>query len=145
MHIFNVSITTVQGLKSVRLKVWEELITQSRYPIEDARLPTRHSPFYKPDALSATRPKIQNSLTFKTSKSIYISFFENTKQENVLPKEKIGLTFNTLKGEYYLILTVNYTLKRQFCKLKPKIKILKFVCFLLQDRPIPFTSGQIFF
>ena len=37
MHIFNVSITTVQGLKNVSLKVWEELITQSRYPIEDAR------------------------------------------------------------------------------------------------------------
>jgi hypothetical protein len=30
MHIFNVSITTVQGLKSVSRKVWEELITQSR-------------------------------------------------------------------------------------------------------------------
>ena len=30
MHIFNVSITTVQGLKNVSLKVWEELITQSR-------------------------------------------------------------------------------------------------------------------
>ena len=29
MHIFNVSITTVQGLKNVSLKVWEELITQS--------------------------------------------------------------------------------------------------------------------
>jgi hypothetical protein len=29
MHIFNVSITTVQGLKNVTLKVWEELITQS--------------------------------------------------------------------------------------------------------------------
>jgi hypothetical protein len=31
MHIFNVSIITVQGLKSVSLKVWEKLITQSRY------------------------------------------------------------------------------------------------------------------
>ena len=39
MHIFNVSITTVQGLKNVSLKVWEELITQSRYPIEDASPP----------------------------------------------------------------------------------------------------------
>jgi hypothetical protein len=29
MHIFNVSITTVQGLKNESLKVWEELITQS--------------------------------------------------------------------------------------------------------------------
>jgi hypothetical protein len=28
--LFNVSVTTVQGLKNVRLKVWEELITQSR-------------------------------------------------------------------------------------------------------------------
>jgi hypothetical protein len=31
MHIFNVSITTVQGLKNVNQKVWEELITQSVY------------------------------------------------------------------------------------------------------------------
>jgi hypothetical protein len=30
MHIFNVSITTVQSMKNVSLKVWEELITQSR-------------------------------------------------------------------------------------------------------------------
>jgi hypothetical protein len=30
MHILNVSITTVQGLKNVSQKVWEELITQSR-------------------------------------------------------------------------------------------------------------------
>jgi hypothetical protein len=30
MHIFNVSITTVQGLKNVGLKVWEELITQNK-------------------------------------------------------------------------------------------------------------------
>jgi hypothetical protein len=30
MHIFNPSITTVQGLKNVSLKVWEEMITQSR-------------------------------------------------------------------------------------------------------------------
>jgi hypothetical protein len=37
MHIFNVSITTVQGLKDVSLKVWEELIMQSKYPIKDAR------------------------------------------------------------------------------------------------------------
>ena len=29
MHIFNVSITTVQGLMNVSLKAWEELITQS--------------------------------------------------------------------------------------------------------------------
>jgi CDP-diacylglycerol pyrophosphatase len=29
MHIFNVSVTTVQSLKNVNLKVWEELITQS--------------------------------------------------------------------------------------------------------------------
>jgi hypothetical protein len=28
MHIFNVSITTVQGLKNVTQEVWEELITQ---------------------------------------------------------------------------------------------------------------------
>jgi hypothetical protein len=35
MHIFNVSITTVQGLKNVSLKVWEELIKQRRYPIKD--------------------------------------------------------------------------------------------------------------
>jgi hypothetical protein len=41
MHIFNVSITTMQGLKNVSLKVREELITQSRYPIKDARQPTR--------------------------------------------------------------------------------------------------------
>jgi hypothetical protein len=32
MHIFNVFITTVQGLKNVSHKVWEELITQSRCP-----------------------------------------------------------------------------------------------------------------
>jgi hypothetical protein len=31
MHIFNVSLTTVQILKNVNLKVWEELITQGRY------------------------------------------------------------------------------------------------------------------
>jgi hypothetical protein len=30
MHIFNVSMTTVHGLKNISLKVWEELITQSR-------------------------------------------------------------------------------------------------------------------
>jgi hypothetical protein len=36
-----VSITTMQGLKNVSLKVREELITQSRYPIKDARPPTR--------------------------------------------------------------------------------------------------------
>ena len=42
MHIFNVSITTVQGLKNVSLKAWEELITQSRYPIKDARPPGIH-------------------------------------------------------------------------------------------------------
>ena len=30
MHIFNVSITTMQGLKNVSLKAWEELITQNR-------------------------------------------------------------------------------------------------------------------
>jgi hypothetical protein len=41
MHIFNVSITSVQGLMNVSLKVWEELITQSRYPIKDARPPAR--------------------------------------------------------------------------------------------------------
>jgi hypothetical protein len=58
MHIFNVSITTVQGLKNVSLKVWEELITQSRHPIKDAHLRTRHSPFYKLEALCATRPNI---------------------------------------------------------------------------------------
>jgi hypothetical protein len=29
MHIFNVSIVAVQGLKNVSRKVWEELITQS--------------------------------------------------------------------------------------------------------------------
>jgi hypothetical protein len=56
MHIFNVSITTMQGLKNVSLKAREELITQSTYPIKDARPPARHSPFYKPDALCATRP-----------------------------------------------------------------------------------------
>jgi hypothetical protein len=33
MHIFNVFITTVQGLKNVSQKVWEDLITRSRYPI----------------------------------------------------------------------------------------------------------------
>jgi hypothetical protein len=33
MHIFNVSITTVQSLENVSLKVWEEFITQSRYPL----------------------------------------------------------------------------------------------------------------
>jgi hypothetical protein len=42
MHIFNVFITTVQGLKNVSLKVWEELITRSRYPIKDARPPGIH-------------------------------------------------------------------------------------------------------
>jgi hypothetical protein len=110
MHIFNVSITTVQGLKNVSLKVWEELITQKRcrlfktfwkkwpssttckffekYPntsikshahlqcvlnnyarFEECQLkglhkvgtllktPAQHSPFYKPDAFCATRPK----------------------------------------------------------------------------------------
>jgi hypothetical protein len=31
MHIFNVSIATVQCLKNVSVKVWEELITQSIY------------------------------------------------------------------------------------------------------------------
>jgi hypothetical protein len=31
MHIFNVSIATVQGLKNVSTTVWEELITQSTY------------------------------------------------------------------------------------------------------------------
>jgi hypothetical protein len=31
MHIFNVSIATVQGLRNVSVKVWEELITQSTY------------------------------------------------------------------------------------------------------------------
>jgi hypothetical protein len=36
-----VSITTMQGLKNVSLKVREELITQSRYPIKDARPPAR--------------------------------------------------------------------------------------------------------
>jgi hypothetical protein len=41
MHIFNVSITTIQGLKNVSLKVREELITQSMYPIKDARPPAR--------------------------------------------------------------------------------------------------------
>jgi hypothetical protein len=35
MHIFNVSITTVQGLKNVSLKVWEELITQSRPSVQN--------------------------------------------------------------------------------------------------------------
>jgi hypothetical protein len=30
VHMLNVSITTVQGLKNVSLKVSEELITQSR-------------------------------------------------------------------------------------------------------------------
>jgi hypothetical protein len=42
MHIFNVSITNVQGLKNVSLKVCEELITQCRYPIKDARPPAIH-------------------------------------------------------------------------------------------------------
>jgi hypothetical protein len=59
MHIFHVSIITVQSLKNIILKVWEELITQSRYPVKDARPPARQSPFYKPDALCATRPKIK--------------------------------------------------------------------------------------
>jgi hypothetical protein len=36
--------------------------TQSRYPIKDARPPTQHSPFYKPDALCATRPNIHNDI-----------------------------------------------------------------------------------
>jgi hypothetical protein len=36
MHVFNVFITSVHGLKNVSLKVREELITQSRYPIKDA-------------------------------------------------------------------------------------------------------------
>jgi hypothetical protein len=36
MHIFNVSITTVQDLKNFSLTVWEELIAQSRYPMKDA-------------------------------------------------------------------------------------------------------------
>jgi hypothetical protein len=31
MHIFNVSITNVQSLKNVNLKVWEDLITKSKY------------------------------------------------------------------------------------------------------------------
>jgi hypothetical protein len=42
MHIFNVSITTIQGLKNVSLKVRKELITQSRYPFKDARPPGIH-------------------------------------------------------------------------------------------------------
>jgi hypothetical protein len=33
MHIFNVSITTVQGFKNVSLNVWEELITQSWWQV----------------------------------------------------------------------------------------------------------------
>jgi hypothetical protein len=40
--IFDVSITTVQGLKNVSRKVWEELNTQSRYPIKDAYPPGIH-------------------------------------------------------------------------------------------------------
>jgi hypothetical protein len=28
-HIFNVLVTTVEGLKNVILKVWEELVTQN--------------------------------------------------------------------------------------------------------------------
>jgi hypothetical protein len=34
MHIFRVSITTVQSLKSVSLKAWEDLFTRSRYRLE---------------------------------------------------------------------------------------------------------------
>jgi hypothetical protein len=45
MHIFNVSITIVQGLKNVSLKVWEE--------------------FYKMDALCATWPMKNYSLSLK--------------------------------------------------------------------------------
>jgi hypothetical protein len=52
----NVSITPVQGLKNVSLNVWEELITQSRFPIR-RRPPNRHSPFRKPKTLCATSPK----------------------------------------------------------------------------------------
>ena len=40
MHMFKCVynlITNVLDLKNVSLKVWEELITQSRYPIKDAR------------------------------------------------------------------------------------------------------------
>jgi hypothetical protein len=33
MHIFNVSISTVQSLKNIFLKVREDFITQSRYPV----------------------------------------------------------------------------------------------------------------
>jgi hypothetical protein len=49
MHIFDVSITTVQGLKNVSLKVWEELITQTRYPTKYAR--PAFTILFKPDAL----------------------------------------------------------------------------------------------
>jgi hypothetical protein len=34
MYIFNMSIITVQCLMNINLKGWEELITQSRYPIK---------------------------------------------------------------------------------------------------------------
>jgi hypothetical protein len=68
MHIFNVSMITVKGLKNVSYNVWEELIIQSRYPIKDARPPAaRHSPFYMAGALCATRPKI-NEIT----KTVYM-------------------------------------------------------------------------
>jgi hypothetical protein len=39
MHIFNISTTAVKGLKNVRIRMWEELMTQSRYTIIDAPHP----------------------------------------------------------------------------------------------------------
>jgi hypothetical protein len=52
MHVFNVSITTVQGLKKLcQLKGLHKVGTLLKMPV-------RHSPFYKPNALCATQPNI---------------------------------------------------------------------------------------
>jgi hypothetical protein len=60
--------------------VWEELITQSRYPIKDARPPARpsarHSPFYKPDALCATRPKSKYMYIYDDYYDYYVYLFQ---------------------------------------------------------------------
>jgi hypothetical protein len=43
LDIYNVCIARVQSLKNAGLKVWEDLITQSRYSLlEDTRLPNIH-------------------------------------------------------------------------------------------------------
>ena len=38
MHIFNMLITSVQSFKLIALKLWEELFTQTGYPILKSNL-----------------------------------------------------------------------------------------------------------